>query len=119
MKWIMSVILGLAAVLAVYIMIYQFPEKQASENNKPTLEIPDTPPDIAKAETVYRSNCMGCHGDQYQGKAGPALTGVGTKMSREAIYSKIVKGGGGMIPFEGKLPEDDIVNLTNWLATFK
>lgn len=119
MKWTMSIAFALAAVLAVYVMIFQFPEKKTIDDNKPSIEIPETPNDAATAEAVYRSNCMGCHGDQYQGKSGPALTGVGAKMSREAIYNKIVKGGGGMIPFEGKLPDEDIINLTNWLYTFK
>ncbi len=119
MKWIMAVLVGLAAALAIYLMLYQYPSKEKTEDNSVSIEIPDTPADPAQAESVYRSNCMGCHGDQYQGKSGPALTTVGATMTRENIYKKILKGGGGMVPFENKLDDAEIVNLTNWLATFK
>ncbi|MFD3260221.1 cytochrome c [Paenibacillus lentus] len=75
--------------------------------------------DTAQAEAVYQSNCLVCHGDEFQGRSDSELTIVGAKMTREAIYKKIIKGGGGMPSFEKTLPGDVIVNLMNWLATFQ
>ncbi|MFD0587465.1 c-type cytochrome [Paenibacillus sp. GCM10027627] len=119
MKWIMAGAVGLAGLLAVYLLLFQLPEKAPTAENPAPVEIPNTPVDTAKAESVYKSNCMGCHGTDYQGGMGPALKTVGSVLSREEIYKKITKGGGGMPAFEGKLTEEEIVNLTNWLATFK
>lgn len=117
-KWILSILIGLASVLAAYLLLFQLPKKEEAAPEE-TVEIPDTPVDVAQAESIYKSNCMSCHGDQYQGNIGPALVQVGATMKRESIYKKISHGGGGMPPFEGTLPEEDIVNLTNWLAGFK
>lgn len=119
MKWIMSVVVGLAGVLAVYLLMFQLPGKETTVVEQIPITIPDTPVDKAGAESLYKSNCMGCHGGDYQGAVGPALTEVGAVLSREEIYKKIVKGGGGMPGFEGRIEEDDVVHLTNWLAEFK
>ena len=33
-------------------------------------------------EGIYKSTCVSCHGDQYQGVVGPSLKGVGQKSAR-------------------------------------
>ncbi|MFD2117844.1 c-type cytochrome [Paenibacillus yanchengensis] len=118
MKWIMSVLLGATALFTVYLMVFEFPEKQPTEQNQ-AFEVPDLPVDAEAAQSVYKSNCMSCHGEEFQGKNGPGLKTVGTTMTKEEIYKKVMKGGGIMPAFEGKLPEEEVINLTNWLATFK
>lgn len=119
MKWIMVVVVGLAGVLAMFLLMFQLPEKETPVAEHAPIAIPDTPVDTASAESLYKSNCMGCHGNEYQGSMGPALAKVGSVLSREEIYTKIVKGGGGMPAFEGRIEEEDVVQLTNWLAEFK
>ncbi|MBH5317633.1 cytochrome c [Paenibacillus sp. GSMTC-2017] len=118
-KWMMAIIAGLASLLAIYLLMFQLPPKEVKVPDTTEITIPQTTVDIAKAESVYKSNCMSCHGNEYQGTMGPALKQVGSKMSREAIYKKIVNGGGGMPGFEGRIEEQDIINITNWLVDFK
>ncbi|GKU79158.1 cytochrome c [Paenibacillus sp. L3-i20] len=117
-KWVMAAIAGSAGLLAIYLLLFQLPPKEEAVEPSRT-SIPITTVDIASAESVYKSNCMSCHGDQYQGSMGPALKQVGNEMSREEIYKKIVAGGGGMPSFKGRIEDEEIINLTNWLADFK
>jgi cytochrome c550 len=59
----------------------------------------------AKPEDIYKQSCVSCHGDQYQGGAGPALKGVGERLS-EAEVKETIKNGkppampGGLVPDE-------------------
>ncbi|WP_171056306.1 c-type cytochrome [Paenibacillus sinopodophylli] len=118
-KWIMSAFVGFAGLLTVFLLLFNLPAKEevAEENNAVT--IPDMPVDTAAAETIYKSSCLPCHGDQFQGAMGPALDKVGATMSKEKIYKQIVQGGGGMPGYKDRLSEKEIVNLTNWLASFQ
>ncbi|GAA3409926.1 c-type cytochrome [Paenibacillus hodogayensis] len=73
------------------------------------------------AETIYKKQCLSCHGDQLQGRIGPStnLTKVGGKLDREQIVAQISKGGNGMPGFKGKLNETEIGTLADWLAAKK
>lgn len=73
----------------------------------------------ASAETIYKSNCMSCHGGNLEGKMGPGLQKVGGKLSKEQIAAKIQNGGGGMPTFKSKLKDEDIQALSVWLAEKK
>lgn len=117
-KWIMATLLGVAGLLAVYLLTFNLPEKEELVAEE-EFTVPDTPADAATAEAFYKSNCMGCHGDQYQGAMGPALAGIGSVQSKEQIYKKIMNGGGGMPAFEDQASEEEIINITNWLAEMK
>ncbi|QNK55676.1 cytochrome c [Paenibacillus sp. PAMC21692] len=118
-KWIMATLLGVAGLLAVYLLTFNLPEKEEHVAEE-QFTVPDTPVDAATAEAFYKSNCMGCHGDQYQGAMGPALANIGSLRSKEEIYKTVLNGkGGGMPSFEDKITEDELINLTNWLAEMK
>ncbi|WP_409301728.1 cytochrome c550 [Peribacillus sp. SCS-155] len=58
----------------------------------------------SKPEDIYKSTCISCHGDQYQGGMGPKLKGIGSKLSEEQIKETIQNGKGAMPPqpVEGK-----------------
>lgn len=119
-KWIMAILLGVAGVMAAYLLLFEMPAKEdTGENHDSGFTVPDTAVDAAAAESIYKSNCMGCHGDEYQGGMGPALNQIGATSSKEKIFKKIAGGGGGMPAFEDKLSEEDIINLTNWMSEFK
>lgn len=118
-KWIMSIILGFAGLMTVYLLLFNLPPKEEVVEKNNAVTIPDTPVDTAKAESIYKSSCMPCHGDEYQGAMGPALNQVGTTLGREKIYKQIVHGGGGMPGYEDRLTEEEIFNLSNWLGSFK
>ena len=117
-KWVMSIAVGFSAILAVYLLLFHLPVKEAAVNEDHSFTVPDLPIDQAKAETIYKSSCMACHGDEYQGNMGPALIHVGASLSKEKIYKQIAQGGGGMPGFKDRLSDDEIIQLANWLSTF-
>jgi len=120
-KWIMSGIVAVACLFAVGLLIYALPEKEPSESAEPSssFAVPDAPVQAEAAEQIYKSSCLSCHGDQLEGRLGPKLSQVGATLTKEQIYKQIAKGGGGMPKFEGKLSEDELVTITNWLAEKK
>ncbi|MFD0048317.1 cytochrome c550 [Actinomycetes bacterium NPDC127524] len=50
----------------------------------------------ASPEEIYKTTCITCHGDQYQGKVGPKLKGVGKRLSEEQVKNVITNGRGAM-----------------------
>lgn len=73
----------------------------------------------AEVETLYKSNCMSCHGDTLGGKIGPSLKKVGGKLTADKIATKIQNGAGTMPAFKNKLKDTEITALADWLATKK
>lgn len=75
--------------------------------------------DVAAAspEEIYKQTCISCHGNQYQGGVGPALTGVGDRLSKEELAEIVVNGRGAMPP--GLVPEEKSAEMAEWLATLK
>lgn len=71
----------------------------------------------SNAEAVYQQSCIACHGADLGGNIN--LQHVGAEMSAEQIYTQIANGGGGMPPFKGRLTEDEIQALAEWLAAKK
>ena len=71
-----------------------------------------------KTATVYKANCVSCHGSDLQGRVGPNtnLQKVGARMSEEEIVQQIEQGEGSMQPFKGKLTDEEIAGLAAWLA---
>ncbi|WP_026692871.1 cytochrome c550 [Peribacillus kribbensis] len=68
-------------------------------------------------EEVYKQSCSACHGEQYQGGAGPALKGVGQKLSHDQIKKQIVNGGGGMPG--GLVDAANADKMAKWLESLK
>ncbi|WP_110111369.1 cytochrome c550 [Bacillus sp. CGMCC 1.16541] len=71
----------------------------------------------ATPEEIYQQSCIGCHGDQYQGGVGPALKGVGDKLSQEEIADIVVNGKGSMPG--GLVPAEKAEEMAAWLAEIK
>jgi cytochrome c550 len=68
-------------------------------------------------EDIYKANCMSCHGDQYQGAVGPALKGVGDRLSEDDIKNVLTNGRGAMPG--GLVEEGKIDEMAKWLAGLK
>ncbi|MDQ0231480.1 c-type cytochrome [Metabacillus malikii] len=68
------------------------------------------------AEKIIQQNCIGCHGDNLQGRSGKDLTGVGDRYSREEIIDILVNGKGSMPKMLG---EADAEIVTDWLIENK
>ena len=77
--------------------------------------------ETAKAETLYKSNCMSCHGANLEGRVGPAtnLQKIGGTLTKEQITLQIANGGGGMPMFKAKLKPEEIAALADWLSEKK
>jgi len=73
----------------------------------------------SSAQTIYKSNCLSCHGTNMEGGVGPNLTKVGSKLSADQISTLITNGRGGMPAFKGRLSDADIKGLTDYLAGLK
>lgn len=64
---------------------------------------------------VYKQNCLSCHGNQLQGRVGPNIQTVGSRLSEEEISRIVTDGQGGMPSFGNRLEEEEITSITRWL----
>lgn len=73
------------------------------------------------AEAVYKANCVACHGDQLDGRgdAKKNLSKLGSKYDKTQIAGIIKNGQNGMPAFKGRLKDDEINALADWLAAKK
>ncbi|MGO4498006.1 cytochrome c [Paenibacillus sp. 2RAB27] len=87
----------------------------------PSVKPQDTPASIpsAKAELLYKDNCLVCHGVGLAGDYGPNLTKVGSRRTKEQIVTQIMNGKVEMPPFKDTLKPDDIESLATWLSGMK
>lgn len=73
--------------------------------------------DADAAEGVFKENCASCHGENLEGKNGPALDKIGSDLSKDEILEQIKNGGGGMP--SGLIEGDEAENVAGWLADMK
>lgn len=66
-------------------------------------------------EDIYKSTCIGCHGDQYQGGVGPALKGI--KISKDEIKDIVQHGKGNMPP--GLVKPEQADAMADWILNLK
>ncbi len=69
--------------------------------------------DATAARETYEKSCIGCHGGNLEGGAGPALTGTG--LTAAEIEDIILNGKGAMPP--QNVDPADAANLAKWLET--
>ena len=63
---------------------------------------------------VFAENCAGCHGvNGLGGSGGPSLAGV---TDLERIRAQVVNGGGGMPAFRGQLTQQQINDVSAYVA---
>lgn len=72
--------------------------------------------DADAAKASYQT-CAGCHGGNLEGGSGPALSDVGSRLSKEEILDIIENGRPGMPP--GMIKGDEAENVAAWLADQK
>ncbi|WP_438447758.1 c-type cytochrome [Gorillibacterium sp. sgz5001074] len=90
--------------------------------NAPVIDEQSSDPAVQKAVTLYKNQCLVCHGPMLEksmsGK-NSVLKGIGSKMTKEQISDKIMKGGSGMIGYKDRLSQDEVNTLAEWLSTKK
>ncbi|MEW5551907.1 cytochrome c550 [Peribacillus frigoritolerans] len=86
-------------------------EKEGGEKTEETESASASPEDI------YKQNCISCHGDAYQGGVGPALKGVGDRLSVDEVKDVITNGRGSMPP--GLVEEQNIDAMAEYIHGLK
>lgn len=71
----------------------------------------------ANPEEFYQQTCSGCHGANYEGGVGPALKGVGERLSLDQIKD-VLQNGRGSMP-AGLVPPDKADEMAKWLSELK
>lgn len=88
---------------------------RASDSTGETNSGKDT---ASNGEEIYKNaSCVGCHGQDLGGGAGPNLQKIGGKYNAEEI-EKIILNGQGTMPKE-QLKGDDAKAVAQWLAEKK
>lgn len=89
---------------------------EGTTNNQGTTQTPTATGDANKGETLFKGNCMACHGAAGTGgHNGPDLQLSTVADDHEATVAKIKAGGGGMPGFEGVLTEEQINDLAAYI----
>lgn len=102
-KWLYTLLIGLALVLSAC------GGSEGAKDNKDST--------MSEAEKVFQNNCAYCHGSDLSGGAGPDLTEVGSRYSKEEIAG-IIKNGKKAMP-EGLIKGDKVDLVASWLAQKK
>ncbi|GIN19642.1 MAG TPA: cytochrome c [Bacillus bacterium] len=69
------------------------------------------------AEAIFQQNCSSCHGENLEGRNGPALDKIGASLSQDEIHDVIENGRPGMPA--GIIKGDDADKVAAWLAEKK
>ena len=78
----------------------------------------EAPTETAAGEEIYQSStCLSCHGQNLEGGAGPDLTQVGSRLTKDEIETVILEGRGAMQG--GFLTGEDATAVATWLAEKK
>jgi len=103
-------ILGIGLMLLLsFVGLDNMDEVAKGEDEAPTEDTASASP-----EEIYQGKCSSCHGADFGGGAGPALTGVGEKYSTDEIKS-IVTEGRGIMP-ANLVPDEKLDEMVDWLT---
>src|SRR5690242_20467181 len=65
-------------------------------------------PDETEGAFVFRTQCAGCHGPKGEGNLGPALVGIGDRMTEADQVTLVRAGKDRMPPFSPGLSDEDV-----------
>ncbi|WP_458412469.1 cytochrome c550 [Schinkia sp. CFF1] len=68
-------------------------------------------------EGIVKANCTSCHGQNLEGAVGPALSDVGSRLSKDDIHTVIMNGRNAMPA--GLLDAEKAEKVAAWLAEKK
>jgi mono/diheme cytochrome c family protein len=90
-------------------------DKGDSGGSDPISEIAALDGDATAGETVYTTNCAGCHGSSGEGGVGPALADVVPGSNVESLISIVYDGVGTMPAYGEVLVSQEIADLVAYL----
>ncbi|WP_162160550.1 c-type cytochrome [Paenibacillus gorillae] len=70
-------------------------------------------------QLIYKKKCISCHGVDLQGRAGPSLQNVGSRLTEEEIFDIVANGRKGMPKFEKRISEEELRSISRWLSEMK
>ena len=91
------------------------PRPVPGRDNLPPLVAADDP----AFTNIMQAQCISCHGAELEGGAGPALRGIGDRLSKEEIAEVITNGRGGMPAYGSILSAEEIDQVAEWLSRQK
>lgn len=93
------------------------PRPIPGKENIPAMVAADDP----AFKTMQEAQCIACHGGELEGGAGPALRGVGDRLSKEELVDVITNGrnNGAMPPYKDQLSSEQIEQIAVWLEKQK
>jgi mono/diheme cytochrome c family protein len=119
-KWTMAGIIGIACLMGAVVLFSEINNRQGEAKQEAAApKMPEAPLHAQAAETIYKQSCIACHGTDLEGKVGPNLQKVGSKLTDQQLYKLVQNGKGGMPAFKSSLKDDEIANLARWLAEKK
>ncbi|GKU79403.1 cytochrome c [Paenibacillus sp. L3-i20] len=78
-----------------------------------------TTPEDGEAVAIYKKQCISCHAADLNGRVGPELKKVGSRLTDEQLGSIIREGAQGMPSYENRLEDKEIDAIVQWLVKMK
>lgn len=114
--FVLIMVIGVAAMFLMSFKGVGDMKEIAAEQENGGAKTEDTA--SATPEELYQQKgCAGCHGGDYSGGVGPALTGIADRLSVEEIQDILVNGKGTGMP--AGLVEGKEAEMAEWLAGLK
>lgn len=115
MPWVAIATAAIMWILLLFLFNQETAPKPVEVDPTVAANISKEWPTVGKA-TFTSAGCIGCHGPEGQGGVGPKLAG-NEKLLKDPVYvhTIIAKGKGGMPAFEGKLKDNEIYAVANYL----
>ncbi|WAA10392.1 cytochrome c550 [Fervidibacillus albus] len=110
--YLLIMVFGIGLVFALSLIgLYEGKNEAEGDSGESGEVVAQTP------EEIYTNNCIGCHGQNYEGVSGPALINVGDRLSRDEIETVLINGRG-IMP-GGLVPEEQLDEMVDWLSNLK
>ncbi|THF86842.1 c-type cytochrome [Deinococcus sp. KSM4-11] len=115
MPWVAIVSAAIMWILLLFLFNKETAPKPVVVDPTVVANISKEWPTVGKA-TFASAGCVGCHGAQGQGVVGPRLAGDAKILKDPAyVYTIVTNGKGGMPAFGGKLKDNEIYAVANYV----
>ena len=85
-------ILKLFFIFFMFLMIFSFVYLNHEEKNTYILKTLELKGSFNAGDTLFKMNCVGCHGISARGLVGPDLNSISNRLNDEEIIKQVVEG---------------------------